>query len=135
MDIRDSKRLKELFLYLVFGGITTFINIAVYYVCYYYLKISNVGGNIAAWTVAVLFAFVTNKIWVFESKSTDRHTVMRESVLFFGCRLGTGLMDLAIMYLCVDIMKMSGGVMKIIANVLVIILNYVFSKLLIFVKK
>lgn len=130
-----SKKFREMFLYLFFGGLTTVINISVYFVCYYYLKISNTAGNVAAWILAVLFAYITNKLWVFGSRAHDKKTVLREMSQFFGCRLGTGLLELAIMYLCVDVLAYNAGTMKIITNVIVIILNYAASKLLIFVKK
>ena len=91
----NSGKLREMFLYIIFGGLTTVINICVYFVCYYYLKISNVAGNIAAWILAVLFAYVTNKLWVFGSKARDKKTVMREISQFFAFRLGTGLFELS----------------------------------------
>ena len=62
------KKFKPLFRYLVFGILTMVVNIVIYTVCFHYLLICNVTSNIIAWIVAVAFAFITNKIWVFESK-------------------------------------------------------------------
>lgn len=122
---------KEIFLYLLFGGLTTLINILLYSFLYYKCSVVNTVSNIAAWLCSVAFAYVTNRIWVFESR---RKGIIREAVSFFGCRALTGLLDLAIMYLFVDILAFEGGAVKIAANVLVIILNYAFSKLYIFKK-
>ena len=119
-------------LYLIFGGLTTLINIVAYFVCYNLLEISNVTSNIIAWVVAVFFAFVTNKVYVFESKSKS---ILYELSTFLACRLGTGVLDLGIMYFTVDILKWNALLMKIISNVIVIVLNFVFSKMIIFKKK
>lgn len=126
---------KELISYGIFGVLTTVINIVVYTVCYNRLGISNVASNIIAWILSVLFAYVTNKIWVFESKSTERKVLLYELSSFFGCRLATGLLDLLIMYVTVDKLALNSTLMKCVSNVLVIIANYIFSKLVIFKKK
>lgn len=126
---------RELLLYGIFGVLTTLINIVVYSLCYGQLGISNVASNVIAWILSVLFAFVTNKIWVFDSKSTEFSVLFKEAVSFFGCRLATGLLDLAIMYVTVDVMAWNSTLMKCISNVIVIVVNYVASKLVIFAHK
>ena len=126
---------KELISYGIFGVLTTVINIAVYTVCYNLLGISNVVSNVIAWILSVLFAYVTNKIWVFESKATEWKVLIYEMGSFFGCRLATGLLDLAIMYVTVDKLALNSTLMKCVSNVIVIIANYIFSKLVIFKKK
>lgn len=126
---------KELISYGIFGVLTTVINIVVYTVCYNLLGISNVVSNVIAWILSVLFAYVTNKIWVFESKSTEWKVLIYEMGSFFGCRLATGLLDLAIMYVTVDKLALNSTLMKCVSNVIVIIANYIFSKLVIFKKK
>ena len=126
---------KEQILYVFFGGLTTLINWGAYALCYNVLGISNVPSVIIAWILGVAFAFVTNKIWVFESRSFDTKTVMRELWTFVAARLATGLLDLGIMYLAVDVLGGNGNVWKLISNVIVIILNYVFSKLIVFRKQ
>ena len=129
------ERYREQILYLVFGGLTTLINMAVYALCYEVLGWANVPSVIAAWVLSVLFAFVTNKLWVFESRSMDMKTLLREGIPFFGCRLATGVLDVGIMYLAVDCLGWHATLWKLISNILVIILNYAASKLLIFRKK
>jgi putative flippase GtrA len=125
------RKYKMPILYLFFGGLTTLINIFVYFICYNILYLSNITSNVIAWILAVIFAFITNKIYVFESKSKS---ILYELSTFFACRLGTGLLDLGIMYLTVDILKWNALIMKILSNVIVIILNFVFSKIIIFKK-
>ena len=126
---------KEMILYVFFGGCTTLVNLAAYAVCYYGCALSNVAATIIAWVMGVVFAFVTNKLWVFESKSWAWAVLGRELPSFVGCRAATGLLDLLVMFVCVDLLHWNAMVMKVLSNVLVIILNYIGSKLLVFVKK
>lgn len=129
------KSYKAVILYLVFGGITTIVNILTYAICFKVLGMENVVANIIAWLFAVIIAYITNKIWVFESKSLDIKKLLYELISFFGCRIITGIVDLIIMYIAVDEMQLHAIVMKIIANIVVIVSNYLASKYLIFKKK
>lgn len=126
---------KEVILYLVFGGLTTLVNIVSYAVFARVLNMDTVTGTSGAWLVSVIFAYITNKIFVFESKTDTFASLAKECVSFFGCRLATGIMDVAIMYLSVDLLHFNDIVMKIVSNVFVVILNYIFSKLFIFKKE
>ncbi len=126
---------KEIILYLIFGGLTTLINIIAYTVCAYVFYMDTVESTSAAWIISVIFAYVTNKIFVFESRTSTLVMLVKECISFLGCRLATGVMDVFIMYLAVDIMHFNDIIMKILSNVLVIVLNYVFSKLFIFARK
>ena len=132
---RLCRKYKSFISYVFFGVLTTVINIVTYAVCYNGIGISNVVSNIIAWILACSFAFVTNKLWVFDSKSMEAKTVIYEVITFFGCRLATGVLDLAIMYVSVDLLAWNSTLMKCISNVIVIIANYVASKLIIFKKK
>ena len=85
--------------------------------------------------MGVMFAYVTNKLFVFESKVKTFRQLLFQIAEFFGCRLFTGLLDLGIMYLTVELLNLYEPAMKIISNIIVIILNYVFSKLIIFKKQ
>ena len=89
---------KAILLYVVFGVLTTLVNIIVYGVCYSFLSIANVASNTIAWIFSVFFAFMTNKFYVFGSKSIQLSTFVRELGMFVGARLFTGLLDLGIMY-------------------------------------
>lgn len=126
---------KSLVMYVIFGGLTTIVNMVSYYLSFNVLEIPNVPSTVIAWVLAVLFAFITNKLWVFDSKSFDSKTLLHEVPSFFGCRAATGVLDVAIMYLAVDLMHWNPTLWKLISNVLVIIINYVASKLVIFKKK
>ena len=129
------KKHKSAILYLVFGGLTTLINIVSYSLLYYVAQISNSVSNILAWVVSVLFAFITNKLFVFEKKSFAFAAFLFEIGSFFLFRLATGVLDLAIMYLFVDILEYNALIMKILSNLIVIILNYFASKFFVFKKK
>ena len=120
--------------YLVFGALATAVNIAVYSLCFYLFNISNATSNVIAWIVAAVFAYYTNKVLVFESKVNTKKELLKEATSFFGCRLLTLAIDQAIMIITVDKLKFNGFLMKVISNIIVIILNFVFSKLFIFKK-
>jgi putative flippase GtrA len=126
------QKYKSLIMYAIFGGLTTLVNMAAYSLCFSVIGISNVPSVIIAWFLAVCFAFITNKLWVFESKSFSAEVLRHELPTFFGARIATGLMDVGIMYLAVDVLQGNPTVWKLISNILVIIINYIASKLLIF---
>ena len=131
---KQFQKYRDVILYLFFGGCTTVLNIVVYYLCYNVAGIPNVPSTCIAWILSVLFAYLTNKVYVFQSKSFKKEVLLREGLQFFGCRLLTGILDVAIMFVAVDLLHWNGLVWKVISNILVIILNYVASKLLIFKK-
>lgn len=126
---------KEMVLYLVFGGLTTLTNIIVYTVCTRWLGFGTLLANALALTVSILFAYITNKLFVFESRTDTMKEAFREFFSFVVCRLGTGALDMIFMFVSVDILGFYDVVMKILSNIIVIVLNYVFSKLVIFAKK
>ena len=117
---------------MFFGVLTTLVNMAVYYVCYQGGNMSNTGSTVAAWLVSVVFAFVTNKQYVFDGGAWTLRGALGEGIRFAGGRLGTGAVELVLMYLTVDLLGFPGILMKAAANVLVIVLNYVISKKWIF---
>lgn len=129
------KKYRAFLLYAVFGVFTFVVNIEVYGLCYNVLKMSNVISTMIAWFVAVVLAYATNKVWVFDSKSFAPKVLLYELATFFSCRILTGILDVTIMYFAVDIMAWNGKLFKLISNVLVIILNFIASKLIIFIKK
>lgn len=126
---------REAVLYLVFGGLTTLLNIVTYAVCKHVIGIGTIPSNAIAWIFGVAFAYVTNKIFVFESRTESVSSLIKECLSFVWCRLATGLMDMVIIYVTVDILYWPDMIMKILSNIIVIILNFVFSKLFIFAKK
>jgi len=126
---------KRFIYYVVFGVLTTLINIGVYALAYKTMQLDNVPSNIIAWIVAILFAFVVDKIYVFEAKNMELKNVLYELVKFIGARLTTGAFDLVIMFVGVDVLRGPAIIIKVAANIMVIILNYVLSKLVVFKKK
>lgn len=122
---------REIILYLFFGGCTTLVNIVAYYIC------SRIGfgtaiSTIIAWVLSVLFAYFTNREYVFKSKAVGIVPIFKETASFFVCRLATGLLDLAIMVVFVDFLHFNDMIIKILSNIIVIVINFVASKLLIF---
>ena len=125
----------DILTYLFFGVLTTVVNYLVYLPCYNWLHISAAVSNVIAWVVAVVFAYLTNKPFVFKSNDWSLKTVGPEVMKFVGCRLGSGAAETAILYVTVDLLGGNGNLWKIITSVLVVILNYIASKLLVFRKK
>lgn len=127
------KKHKEQILYLVFGAITTVVNILSFYICEQ-CNMQVVLSNIIAWFLSVLFAFITNKIFVFESKNKNIKNVIKEIGLFLGSRISTGVLDTVFVWLFCSVIGLNSIVVKSISNIVVIILNYFCSKLFVFKK-
>jgi len=121
--------------YLFFGVCTTIVNYIVYLPCYNLLGISATVSNMIAWVVAVAFAYLTNKPFVFKSNDWSRETVIPELTRFVGCRIGSGAAETLILFLAVDLLGWNGNIWKLITQVMVVVLNYIGSKLLVFTKK
>lgn len=120
--------------YLFFGALTTVVNYLVYLPCYNLLGLSSALSNMIAWVFAVAFAYLTNKPFVFQSHDWTMKTVLPELAKFVACRIGSGVLETAILFVSVDLLRWDGNVMKLVTSVLVIIVNYVGSKLLVFRK-
>ena len=120
--------------YLFFGVLTTVVNYIVYLPCYNLLHFSASASNVIAWVAAVAFAYLTNKPFVFKSHDWSRKTVVPELTKFVGSRVLSGALETAIIFVTVDLLLWNGNIMKLVTSVLVVILNYVASKLLVFKK-
>ena len=125
----------EVLVYLFFGGLTTLVNFAVYWPLFHWLQMSAAVSNVIAWAAAVLFAFVTNKPFVFKSRDWSPKVLVPEFAKFVGCRLASGGFETLFLWVTVDLLHWHGLLMKIIASIVVVILNYIASKLLVFRKK
>ena len=125
---------KEVILYLFFGGCSTLVNIVTYGIGTRVLEWDVVSANILAWVCSVIFAYLTNKFFVFESKTNDLNTLFKEILSFFSARIVTLLLDVALMKFGIYF-GINDLIMKVIANIFVIIANYIFSKLFIFKKE
>lgn len=130
---------KETIMYLIFGILTTLINIAVFWLAEKELLLildkeaAALVGNIIAWIISVAFAFITNKLFVFESKSFRLPLLIKEMTAFVAARLLSLAFDEGFMYVAIQFMD--SVVAKVISNVFVVVINYIFSKLFIFKKK
>lgn len=124
--------------YLFFGALTTLVNYAVYVPCFNLFGWSAAVSNAVAWAVSVAFSFLTNKPFVFKSHDWSAKILWPELTKFVGCRIGSGLLETLIIFIAVDCLRPGdavwGNVMKLITSVLVVIINYIGSKLLVFRK-
>lgn len=132
--VKLLRQYREVMVYLVFGVLTTVVNYIVYLPCYNVLGMSASVSNMVAWVVAVIFAFLTNKPFVFKSNDWSASVVFPELTKFIGCRIGSGAAETVILFFAVDLFCWNGNIWKLLTSVLVVIFNYVASKLLVFKK-
>lgn len=130
--IKIYRQYRQMILYLFFGVCTTVINTAAYGVLYKVLNLGNIPSTMSAWLLAVIFAFITNKICVFQSKSEKLTDTVRELVSFFSCRLLTGILDVAVMVIAVDYLHGNSLFWKLFSNIFVTVINYAASRVIIF---
>lgn len=128
------KRHKETILYLFFGAFTTLVNIVSYLFFTRVITFNFMIANALAWMLAVLFAYVTNKFFVFESKKVEIKFLFKEFLSFVSFRLLSGIIEMFIMYVMIDLLFVNDVVVKVFTNIIVIVLNYLFSKMIIFRK-
>lgn len=122
---------REGILYLFFGGLTTLINIAAFYL-FRQLSIEVYISNLLAWVLSVLSAFIFNKLFVFDSNSTNISLIVKEGISFFGFRILSLGIDMIMMFVMIQLLSINEMISKVFANIVVIILNYLFSKFFIF---
>ena len=138
LDMETMKSLflkyKELILYVFFGGLTTLVNWGSYWVLADIFHVPYLWATAIAQILSILFAYVTNRVWVFESRAKGFTAVFWEMVRFFGCRGASFVLDLVCMRVGVGGLHINDKVMKLLSNVIVIIVNYVFSKVFVFRK-
>lgn len=125
----------DIIVYLFFGVLTTIINYCVHLPLYNILHLPASLSSAAAWVVSVIFAFLTNKPFVFKSHDWSSKTVIPELTKFTGCRVLSGLAEILILSVTVDLLSWNGNLWKLIASVFVVIANYIGSKLLVFKRK
>lgn len=128
------KQYIDVILYLVFGVLTTAINVLSYWILAHSFSLSVMTSTVIAWFIAVSFAYITNRKWVFQSNAFSVKDIMKEMFSFFTCRIATGGVDWIIMFVFVDIMGLNDVGIKVLSNIIVIVLNYIASKLVIFKK-
>lgn len=129
------KKHRETILYLFFGAFTTLVNIVSYLFFTRVILFNFMVANALAWILAVLFAYVTNKFFVFESKRIEIRFVFKEFLSFVNFRLLSGVVEMLIMYVMIDLIFVNDIIVKVFTNIVVIVLNYFFSKMIIFKNK
>ena len=127
---------KEVINYLIFGVLSTVVNFLSYFVFAKILGIEEVTSSGLSWFCAVLFAYITNKLFVFESKTNTKKALLKEITSFFLARVLSGILcDVGTFALMVKVFKINDIFSKVVTQVMVVIVNYIFSKLFIFKKK
>lgn len=129
------KKHKEVLLYLLFGGVVTLVSIGTFQLFYAAFKINELIANVISWVISVLVAYLTNRTWVFRSTANMKSAVTAEMLGFFGGRAATLLIEELIILVFVTLLKFNSLAVKLAAQIVVIVLNYIFSKLLIFKNK
>lgn len=135
--INVYKKYEEIINYIIVGGLTTFVSLITYYICVLiFLNPSNPFqlqiANIISWIFSVTFAYFTNRKYVFKSKNINK---IKESIKFYLSRVSTLLIDMFIMFILVSVLSVNDKISKIIVQFVVLILNYLFSKFIVFRKK
>lgn len=147
----DKKKAKELIMYVIFGVITTVVSWGAYTIFINACKMPVFWANVLSWICAISFAYVTNKLWVFESKSWSGKIIIKEIITFVASRGVTGVIEIvavpilvklsfdSIFYNMLEKMNISAKILftdgiysKITISFIIVILNYVFSKLIVF---
>lgn len=127
---------KEVINYLVFGGLTTIVNFVTYYIFARLIGIDEVISSALSWFFSVLFAYITNKIFVFDSKTETKSQLVKECISFFLARILSGILcDVGTFALMVKVFNINDILSKIVTQVMVVIVNYIFSKFIVFKKK
>lgn len=129
------KKYSEVITYLFFGAMTTLINLVSFWTLSTVFHLETITATVIAWVIAVIFAFVTNKIWVFKSKSKNTQETTKEAVTFMIVRLVTLGVEVFLMWLMVDNFKQDKLIWKLLCSVVTTVLNYIFSKLIVFKEK
>lgn len=134
--IKFYKDHEEIINYLIIGILTTLVSLATYYICVYtFLNPNNeielLLANIISWILAVTFAYFTNRIFVFKSKNKK----LKEATHFYFSRIFTLILESSLMFLFVNILHYNDKIIKIFAQFIIVIVNYLLSKLIVFNKK
>lgn len=120
---------QEFIIYIVFGVLTTLVNIVSFFLM---RQVSNIFvSNTVAWMLSIIFAYITNKIWVFKARQWSARTILKEFASFVTFRLLSFLIDMLLMFLLIYL-SIGEGWAKLVTQIVVVLLNYIFSKVFIF---
>lgn len=126
------KKNKEMLLYLFFGGLSFIVSVATYALFNVPMKMDALIANVLSWIITVMFAFLTNRVWVFASPTDNIKDFMKQMLSFYSGRIITLVIEEAILLVFINMLGFGSLLVKIVAQVVVILLNYVISKLFIF---
>ena len=126
------KKYREVIDYIIFGGLTTLVNLIAFYIFDTLIGWPYLVANAMAIILSILFAYVTNKIFVFRTKELGAKENVLEFIKFIGFRGVSGLADMMTMWILVDLITMNTNIAKLLTQFIVVVLNYVFSKFFIF---
>ncbi len=129
------KKHKEVLLYLFFGGLSFCVSMFTYWYFTEVVGQNELIGNIFSWILAVLFSFITNRIWVFEAKVQGVGGFFRQMFSFFGGRIATLILEEIILFVFITLLLFPSMAIKTVAQIIVIVLNYIVSKLFVFKKR
>ena len=121
--------------YLIFGFLAFVLNYVLYYVFSGVLDVHHLVSTVLSWALTVVFAYWTNRTFVFKSKNKDAKSLWEEFISFIGARVATELLELGLMFFMVDCARLNEYISKFVCQVLVIVANYFLSKLWIFKEK
>ena len=135
--MRNIKKIinTQTILYVIFGILTTIVNLISYYFFSNIMSINYLISNMISWIISVLFAYITNKFYVFNSKDTSKDIIIKEFIKFVNCRLTSGIIEMILLFLLVDMLAVNDIISKLVIGVIVVILNFIFSKLFVFKKQ
>lgn len=133
-DYLEEKNLWEIFSYLFFGGLTFLVNFVTYFLFLSVFGVNYLISNLISWIISVLFAYITNKLWVFQARNKTYSETLKELFLFFAARIVTLGLDMGSLSFCLEILKTNNFIAKFVSQFIVIVSNYAFSKLVIFKK-
>lgn len=133
-NIKDFRYMQVL-TYLIFGALTTMVNIIIYFIFSKIIGLDYLISNAIAWFLSVMFAYITNKIYVFKSMGWGFTEFIKEITTFISCRLLSGGMDMVIMYIFIDLFSLNDLIIKLFSNLCVIVVNFLVSKNYIFQKR
>ena len=132
------KKYQEIINYLIVGVLTTIVSIVTYFIFSLILDIENnilfMLANVLSWICAVVFAYITNKKFVFNTTTSNKKEEVKVFSMFVSSRITTLLIELAFMFITVKVMLINDKIAKVVAQFIVIVLNYILSKLFVFKK-
>lgn len=126
---------REVVLYLIFGGLAFLVSIATFAFLHKWMGMNELIANLISWILTVSFAFFTNRIWVFSAPMKGAWEFLRQMIAFFGGRVATLLVEETILFVFIRLAGMDSMLVKTLAQIVVIVLNYVISKLVVFRKE